>query len=76
MKRSLAMLISAAALAGAVSLISACATVQPWQRGQLADRCMMFDADGPMAEFTAHWQSAREAASGGAGIQSGGCGCK
>ena len=22
-----------------------CATVQPWQRGRLADPCMMFDAD-------------------------------
>ncbi len=76
MKKPLAVFLAAAALVAAVSLTSACATVQPWQRGRLADRCMLFDADGPMAEYSAHWQSAREAAAGGAGIQSGGCGCK
>ena len=53
-----------------------CATVQPWQRGRLADPCMIFDADTGLASYTAHWQEAREAAAGGSGIQGGGCGCK
>ncbi len=73
--RSIRMLVVAAILAAA-SVGSACATVQPWQRGRLANTCMTFNADGAMAAFEAHWQSAREAAAGGAGIQSGGCGCK
>lgn len=54
----------------------ACATVQPWQRGRLADREMVFDADAAMISYMTHWQEAREASSGGFGVQSGGCGCK
>ena len=55
---------------------SACATVQPWQRGRLADPCMVFDADSSQVAYMTHWQEAREASSGGYGVQSGGCGCK
>jgi hypothetical protein len=34
-------------LAAAAALIAGgCATVQPWQRGRLADRRMMFDPNG------------------------------
>lgn len=53
-----------------------CATVRPWQRGQLANRCMQFDPDGGFAAFRGHWQESREGASGGSGLQGGGCGCK
>jgi uncharacterized protein DUF4266 len=53
-----------------------CATVQPWQRGRLADPCMQFDPDGSRVAYMTHWQEAREASSGGFGVQSGGCGCK
>jgi hypothetical protein len=53
-----------------------CATVQPWQRGRLADPCMIFDSDAGQVVYMAHWQEAREAAAGGYGVQSGGCGCK
>ena len=56
--------------------ISGCVTVQPWQRGRLADPCMIFDADAAQLAYTAHWQEAREASAGGFGVQSGGCGCK
>jgi len=66
-----AIVLAAAALTGA-----ACATVQPWQRGRLADPCMVFDADASQVAYMAHWQEAREASSGGYGVQSGGCGCK
>ncbi len=55
---------------------SACATVQPWQRGILADQCMVFDADGTAVGFMTHWQEAREGSTGGFGVQGGGCGCK
>jgi len=55
---------------------TACATVQPWQRGRLAHECMTFDADAAGAAYEAHWQESREGAAGGFGVQSGGCGCK
>jgi hypothetical protein len=63
--------LSAAALAAA-----GCATVQPWQRGRLADPCMVFDANASQVAYMTHWQEAREGSSGGYGVQSGGCGCK
>ena len=66
----LAGLLLAAVCAGA------CATVQPWQRGRLADPAMLFDADASQTAYMAHWQEAREGAAGGNGVQSGGCGCK
>jgi len=71
-RRALVLVIAAAAVFAA----SGCATVQPWQRGRLADAAMMFDADGNRIAYTTHWQEAREASSGGYGVQSGGCGCK
>jgi hypothetical protein len=65
------------AFAAATALLAAgCATVQPWQRGRLADPCMIFDADASQVAYMTHWQEAREASSGGYGVQSGGCGCK
>jgi hypothetical protein len=66
-----AVVLGVGALSGA-----ACATVQPWQRGRLADPCMIFDADSGQVAYMTHWQEAREAASGGYGVQSGGCGCR
>ncbi len=62
-------LVAAAGLAG-------CATVQPWQRGRLADPEMVFDADQAQVAYAMHWQEAREGAAGGFGVQGGGCGCK
>ncbi len=62
-------------LLGAV-LGAGCATVQPWQRERLANPCMVFDANSHQLAFDTHWQTAREAAAGGFGVQSGGCGCK
>ena len=53
-----------------------CATVQPWQRGTLADECMIFDANGNLVSYMTHWQEAREGSMGGYGVQGGGCGCK
>jgi hypothetical protein len=61
---------------GSVFAAAGCATVQPWQRGRLADPAMLFDADPGVVAYMAHWQEAREGAAGGFGVQSGGCGCK
>ena len=62
-------------LAGAF-VAGGCATVQPWQRGRLANPAMVFDSDAAQLAYMAHWQEAREGAAGGYGVQSGGCGCK
>jgi Domain of unknown function (DUF4266) len=62
-------------LIGAV-LLDGCATVQPWQRGRLANPAMTFDADSSQVGYMTHWQEAREGSSGGFGVLSGGCGCK
>ncbi len=58
------------------AILTGCATVQPWQRGRLASPCMQFSPDGDLAAFASHWQESREGASGGQGLQGGGCGCK
>ena len=63
------------ALAGLLSS-AGCATVQPWQRGTLADECMIIDANGNLVSYMAHWQESREGSMGGFGVQGGGCGCK
>lgn len=68
-------LVVLACLVVPVMLTAACATVKPWQRGLLADSCMIFDADTATAYMT-HWQEAREGSMGGFGVQGGGCGCK
>jgi hypothetical protein len=63
---------------GAIAAVAAagCATVQPWQRGRLADPEMVFDANGAQVSYETHWQEAREGAAGGFGVQGGGCGCR
>jgi Domain of unknown function (DUF4266) len=68
-------------VAAALAIVSAlfatgCATVQPWQRGRLADSSMVFDSDAAKAAYMTHWQEAREGSMGGFGVQGGGCGCK
>ena len=65
-----------AGLIGAALPLAGCATVQPWQRGRLAEPAMTFDADSAQAAYMTHWQEAREGAAGGFGVQGGGCGCK
>lgn len=76
MNSTLTRALVATGVVAAVFSIGGCATVQPWQRGRLADPAMVFDADSSQTEYMAHWQEAREGAAGGFGVQSGGCGCK
>lgn len=64
----------------AATLLSGCATttkqdVQPWQRGTLAKSEMAWEPDPLTAEFRRHVQFSKEAASGGASLGGGGCGC-
>lgn len=60
---------------GALLLATACAPVQPWERGRLAQPHMALDADPLLSAMNEHVYTAKEAASGGAGPAGGGCGC-
>jgi len=55
--------------------LSACAEVQPWERGRLAKPHMALDADPLLSSIDAHTYNSKEAASGGNGPAGGGCGC-
>ena len=59
----------------ALLLVSGCATVQPWEKGDLARPNMAFDPDPLEARLKQHTYGAKEAASGGYGVGGGGCGC-
>ncbi len=54
---------------------ASCATVEPWERGRLAQPEMALDIDPLAAELEAHTYFSKEGASGGAGAAGGGCGC-
>jgi hypothetical protein len=62
-------------LIAAASLFSGCATVQPWQRGNLADYTMRQDRDPLNNSMSEHVYFSREASTGGRGVGGGGCGC-
>ena len=56
-------------------LATACANVAPYQRGYLARESMALDPNPGMARSLEKTYSAKEAASGGASVGGGGCGC-
>ena len=69
---SLGLLLSlCASLSGCAGLKS----VQPWEKGVLAKPAMSFDTDRLDSAFVEHTYFSKEAASGGAGVGTGGCGC-
>jgi len=58
--------------------LSGCAigtAVQPWEKETLARPEMTFEGDKLDTGYTEHIYSSKEAASGGAGVSGGGCGC-
>jgi Domain of unknown function (DUF4266) len=60
------------------SLMSGCSSITPvnaWEKGDLAKTEMSFESDVLDAKFTDHIYFSREAATGGAGVGGGGCGC-
>jgi hypothetical protein len=63
-------LLAAGALLGA-----GCATVEPWERGTLAEYGMRQDRDPFDDSLQEHVYFTREAAAGGRGVGGGGCGC-
>lgn len=54
---------------------SACATVQPWQRGDLARAEMAFEPDPVLSSYRRQTEFSKEASSGGPTLGGGGCGC-
>lgn len=64
-----------AAICLVVVLLSACAPVQPWQRGHLAQPAMALDGDPMLASISQHIYDSKEASSGSVGPAGGGCGC-
>jgi hypothetical protein len=63
----------AAALA-CLLFLGGCASVEPWERGDLA-RPQMTDADGVHRALLDHVYESREAAAGKTSARGGGCGC-
>lgn len=59
----------------AVLLAAGCANVAPYQRAHLARPDMALDASPGMERAMGRTFSAKEAASGGASVGGGGCGC-
>jgi len=68
-------LVSGAFLALLVFSLGACAPVQPWERGRLAQPVMALAADPLQESMDAHVYDSKEASSGGIGAAGGGCGC-
>ena len=58
-------------------LLAGCSVqpVQPWQRAALANPAMAWEMDPLLADYNEHIQVSKEAASGGATLGGGGCGC-
>jgi len=55
--------------------LSACETVQPWERGTLAKEEMAWQPDVMEANLRDQIYTSKEASSGGNGAAGGGCGC-
>jgi hypothetical protein len=59
-------------------LLGACSDlgqVKPWEKGNLAKPEMTFVGDRLEGNFAEHTYTSKEAASGGSGVGTGGCGC-
>jgi Domain of unknown function (DUF4266) len=55
--------------------VSACKTVEPWERAFLAKPYMEIDPNPLAREFSQHVYFSREGTYGGYGSSGGGCGC-
>lgn len=63
-------------LLGAVMIsLSACANVQPWERGNLAKEHMALEPYPGQAMYREHNYGSREGSAGGGSTKGGGCGC-
>ena len=58
-----------------LALLSGCAPLHPWERGNLAKPHMALVTNPGQAAMKSHLETSREAASGGGAAAGGGCGC-
>jgi len=56
-------------------LATGCATVQPWEKGNLAKPEMQLEGDPLRSRFEQHIYFSKEGATGGYAVGGGGCGC-
>lgn len=63
------------AAAAACALLAGCANVKAYERGQLSQPEMQFDADFSVTKLSQQMYAAKEGASGGYTTGGGGCGC-
>ncbi len=56
--------------------LAGCASVQPWQKGRLADRTMLFNVEKLDTVVGTEVLPSREGSAGATGGFRGGCGCK
>ncbi|MCJ9430090.1 DUF4266 domain-containing protein [Kordiimonas marina] len=62
-------------LLGVASSLSACATVQPWERDVTARESMQLNKNPNMTAANEHIYFSKEASAGGRSYDGGGCGC-
>ena len=62
-------------LLGFSLLLWGCDTVEPWEKGTLAQYTMLTDRDPVDPTMANHIYYTREASHGGSGVGGGGCGC-
>jgi len=58
-----------------ILLMTGCANVKPWERGELADDVMKWDLDPLKSSLDSHIYFSKEGSSGGGKAAGGGCGC-
>jgi hypothetical protein len=62
-------------LCSVVMALSACSTVEPWERGTLATDVMAWQSDPLKASLDNHIYFSKEGTAGGGRAAGGGCGC-
>jgi len=75
MKRIFQNVFAGTTLAALMAFGVGCATVEPYQKGNLSDYTMRSDRDELASVMNSHIQFSREASTGGEGVGGGGCGC-
>ena len=75
MKRIFQNVFAGTTLAALMAFGVGCATVEPYQKGNLSDYTMRSDRDELSSVMNSHIQFSREASTGGEGVGGGGCGC-
>jgi hypothetical protein len=60
----------------ALGMLAACASVEPWRKGQLAQPGMALDRDALQRQMSTHVYESKEASRASEAAGGGGCGCR